>query len=126
MKTKTKADVFDEAIGARLKFFRLLKGYSQEELAEVLDISFQQVQKYEKGVNRIAASRLYKMSQILDIKLVDFFENAHIENASQKIELNLLEDTDFLFFLKNWHYIKNEEFKSSLKKIIESYAQSNF
>jgi transcriptional regulator with XRE-family HTH domain len=55
---------------------RVLLGMSQEKLGEALALTFQQVQKYEKGTNRISASRLQQISQILDIPLAFFFEGA--------------------------------------------------
>lgn len=68
------ATSFDKILGERVRAQRLAAGMSQEELAEILGITFQQVQKYEKGVNRIAASRLYDIAQALDLPVCDFFE----------------------------------------------------
>ncbi|MEO1159840.1 MAG: helix-turn-helix transcriptional regulator, partial [Pseudomonadota bacterium] len=55
----------DVHVGSRLRMRRMLVGMSQEKLGESLDLTFQQIQKYEKGSNRISASRLYDMSRIL-------------------------------------------------------------
>lgn len=55
----------DAKIGARIRARRLEIGMSQEKLAEGLGLTFQQVQKYEKGINRVAASRLYDIAQVL-------------------------------------------------------------
>ena len=60
-------------IGANLRRFRIRYGLSQQLLADKLGITFQQVQKYESGVNRIAASTLYRLSKIMDIRIIDFF-----------------------------------------------------
>ena len=54
---------------------RMLVGMSQEKLGESLDLTFQQIQKYEKGSNRISASRLYDMSRILDVPVQFFFDD---------------------------------------------------
>ncbi len=56
----------DVHVGSRLRMRRMLVGMSQEKLGEHLDLTFQQVQKYEKGSNRISASRLFDMARILD------------------------------------------------------------
>lgn len=61
------ANKVDEHVGGRMRKRRLQLGMSQERLAELLGVTFQQVQKYEKGVNRIAASRLYKAGHALDV-----------------------------------------------------------
>ncbi|MFQ5347955.1 MAG: helix-turn-helix domain-containing protein, partial [Rhodothalassiaceae bacterium] len=57
-------DPVDRAVGARLHAYRLLSGASQEAFARRLDISYQQLQKYEYGFNRIAAGRLYRMTRL--------------------------------------------------------------
>ena len=65
----------DVQIGAKLRNFRLLNGLSQEDIGKIVGITFQQIQKYEKGYNRIGASRLYEFAQILNKHPGDFFEN---------------------------------------------------
>ncbi len=65
----------DLEIGQRLLVLRRMRKLSQEDLADQIGISYQQVQKYEKGMNRIAASRLYTFSRILDISPLYFFDN---------------------------------------------------
>lgn len=67
------ANAIDKKIGQRVRARRLELGVSQERLAEMLGITFQQVQKYEKGVNRIAASRLFDIACALDVPVADFF-----------------------------------------------------
>jgi transcriptional regulator with XRE-family HTH domain len=64
----------DKRLGQRVRSRRLEIGMSQERLAEILGVTFQQVQKYEKGVNRIAASRLFAIAAALDMSVARFFE----------------------------------------------------
>jgi len=72
----------DAHIGSRLRLRRLMLGMSQEVLGEYLSITFQQVQKYEKGNNRISASTLYYIARILDVPVDYFYEGLPIlENA---------------------------------------------
>ena len=66
----------DMHVGSRVRMRRLMLGISQEELADALDLSFQQVQKYEKGANRIGASRLEQISRFLQVPVAFFFEGA--------------------------------------------------
>lgn len=68
------ASTIDQKLGARVRTRRLEIGMSQERLADMLGVTFQQVQKYEKGVNRIAASRLFDIAQALDMPICEFFE----------------------------------------------------
>jgi transcriptional regulator with XRE-family HTH domain len=66
----------DKHVGARIRMRRLMLGMSQTSLADGLRLTFQQVQKYEKGTNRIGASRLQHLSQILQVQVSFFFEGA--------------------------------------------------
>ncbi|MDH5187865.1 MAG: helix-turn-helix domain-containing protein [Rhodospirillaceae bacterium] len=64
----------DQHVGHRLRQRRTLLGLSQEKLGEAVGLTFQQIQKYERGANRIGASRLFQLSQILDVSVGYFFE----------------------------------------------------
>lgn len=67
-------DPIDIAIGSRLRLRRLAMGFSQETLARALGITFQQIQKYERGTNRVFASRLFHLSQVLRVPVAYFFQ----------------------------------------------------
>ena len=71
-----KPNPVDTHVGSRVRLRRMLLGMSQERLGESMGLTFQQVQKYEKGVNRIGASRLFQISKILDVPVQFFFEEA--------------------------------------------------
>lgn len=77
---------FDEILGQNLKALREKKGLSQKELGEALSetVALQQIQKYEKGVNRISAQRLYEFSVILQCPIMGFF--AGIKNLTEDLE----------------------------------------
>jgi transcriptional regulator with XRE-family HTH domain len=76
MSEERSANALDRLIGERVRAGRLALGMSQEHLADCLGVTFQQVQKYEKGVNRIAASRLFAIAVVLKIPIQNFFEGA--------------------------------------------------
>ena len=65
----------DAHVGARIRLRRTLMGMSQERLGEALGLTFQQVQKYERGVNRVGASRLFDLSRVLDVPISFFFDD---------------------------------------------------
>ena len=65
----------DIHVGARIRLRRTLLGLSQERLGDALGLTFQQVQKYERGVNRVGASRLFDLSRILDVPISFFYDN---------------------------------------------------
>jgi transcriptional regulator with XRE-family HTH domain len=69
-----KPNPIDVHVGARVRLRRTLLGMSQEKLGDAIGLTFQQVQKYERGANRIGASRLYDLSRVLDVPVSYFFE----------------------------------------------------
>ncbi len=74
MNDERAANAIDKKVGQRVRTRRLEVGMSQERLAELLGVTFQQVQKYEKGVNRIAVSRLFDIANALEMPAGRFFE----------------------------------------------------
>ncbi len=81
---KKQPSSIDAHVGSRVRLRRMLIGMSQEKLGELLGLTFQQVQKYEKGANRIGASRLYDISSILGVPVSYFFDDLQGEHASVK------------------------------------------
>jgi transcriptional regulator with XRE-family HTH domain len=73
----------DAHVGARLRQRRMLLGISQEQLAEMLGLTFQQVQKYERGTNRVSASRLFQLARALDTPITWFFEDMESDRAAR-------------------------------------------
>lgn len=78
MNVKT-ANAIDSYVGARIRMRRQLLGMSQERLGEQIGVTFQQVQKYEKGINRIGASRLQRIAEVLQTSPSFFFEQENSE-----------------------------------------------
>ncbi len=74
--TKKQTNPIDALVGNRVRVRRMLIGMSQERLGELLGLTFQQVQKYEKGINRIGAGRLYQVAHILGVPINYFYEGA--------------------------------------------------
>ena len=75
----------DVHVGARLRRRRTLLGMNQTNLGDALGVSFQQVQKYENGANRISASRLFDLSQILDVSIEYFFDDMPADIAASSL-----------------------------------------
>src|ERR1700684_661708 len=76
MIAKKSPNPIDKHVGSRVRMRRMMLSMSQEKLGDALGLTFQQVQKYEKGTNRIGASRLQQISQILQVQVSFFFEGA--------------------------------------------------
>ena len=75
----------DIEVARRVRARRIEVGMSQEKLGEKLGLTFQQVQKYEKGYNRIGSGRLFQISQILDVPVAFFFENLDVGGAANAV-----------------------------------------
>ena len=80
---KKQANPVDARVGHRVRLRRMLMGMSQERLGELLGLTFQQVQKYEKGVNRIGAGRLFEIAGILGVPIGFFYEDAEAALSSK-------------------------------------------
>ncbi|MGQ9366362.1 helix-turn-helix domain-containing protein [Azospirillum sp. ST 5-10] len=81
-----KPNPIDVHVGSRVRLRRTLLGMSQEKLGEAIGLTFQQVQKYERGANRIGASRLYKLSTVLDVPVSFFFDDMPSNAGEAPIE----------------------------------------
>jgi len=80
-KTRGKPTWVDVHVGKRVRQRRTLMGISQERLGDALDLTFQQVQKYERGANRLGAGRLFDMAKALDVPITYFFEDLPQEST---------------------------------------------
>jgi transcriptional regulator with XRE-family HTH domain len=95
-----KPNPVDTHVGSRVRLRRMLLGMSQERLGESMGLTFQQVQKYEKGVNRIGASRLFQISKILDVPVQFFFEEAPNIGGDGSVIRGLAEPDSEAFILE--------------------------
>jgi len=86
-----KPNPIDAHVGTRVRLRRMLLGMSQEKLGEHLGLTFQQVQKYEKGVNRIGASRLFDLSRVLGVPVQFFYDEAPSELMEGNVPLGFSE-----------------------------------
>ena len=138
----------EQAIGARLKLLRKTKDLTQKELAELLDVKFQQVQKYENGTNRISASRLNKLMLSLNVGWDFFFpapsRSGYAEQSafgmaesdqqqigtsdtgpsSAKDVLRFLETNDGIRLNLAFSQIKDQEQRKSIIKMAETLAKT--
>ena len=89
-----KPNPIDVHVGTRVRLRRTLMGMSQEKLGDALGLTFQQVQKYERGANRIGASRLFDLSRVLEVPISYFFEEmeADVQSASPRHMVRAVEE----------------------------------
>jgi transcriptional regulator with XRE-family HTH domain len=121
---KSYTDYLDKKIGQRVRYLRRKNNLTQKELALKLSISPQQLQKYEKGNNKISASKLQLVSEVLGLPVSDFFiQNKDIINKYST--LNVVEN-DAEFLLKNYKNITSDKLKELLVVSAKIYAEEEF
>lgn len=91
----------DRAIGANIRKYRMLRGMSQEKLGNGLGLTFQQVQKYEKGTNRVGGSRMVKICEVLGIKRDQLFEGIP-QNGNSAKAMAIISDPFIDLSSKSW------------------------
>ncbi|MBL6932995.1 MAG: helix-turn-helix transcriptional regulator [Rhodospirillales bacterium] len=124
----------DMHVGQRLRLRRTLLGISQEQLGESVGLTFQQIQKYERGANRISASRLYEFCQILDVSITFFFDEmtkdvektkgAFSKTLSDQAQSVLQDDSmtrrETLELVRAYYKIANPSVRKRLYELIRS------
>ena len=135
----------DVHVGKRIRMRRNLLGWSQEKLGEMLGLTFQQVQKYEKGLNRVSASRLWDFSVVLETTVSFFFEDMDVDVAQQSprmfsnpsTDMALKEDTgtfdvdpmlkeETMELVKAYYKISNRQAAKHLFDLIVAMAKSSY
>ena len=140
-KKKGRANSIDEHVGTRLRMRRALLGMSQERLAEQVGITFQQIQKYENGANRVSASRLYEFSKVLDIPVNFFFESysnaaagsdagqavygmAENDQAAFEGSDDILKRKETIELIRVYYSIENPKVRKDLFKLVKTMAEN--
>jgi transcriptional regulator with XRE-family HTH domain len=121
-------DPVDVHVGARIRTRRLLLGMNQETLASALGLTFQQVQKYEGGSNRVSASRLAEMAQILSVPVMYFFNDLEQagETASrdeQKIR-EIMQRPEAIELIRWYYAISDSGIRQQFLDMVKTVAQS--
>jgi transcriptional regulator with XRE-family HTH domain len=110
----------DIELGARIRLRRIEQDISQTELGDKLGVSFQQVQKYEKGVNRVGAARLQQIATALDVPVTFFYDG---DGKSREVDSLLFLDSAFsLRLLRAYAKIKDQTVQRQLVSLMESIA----
>jgi len=118
------ADAYDIQIGKRLKLRRLSLGLTQKILSERLGISYQQIQKYEAGKNRISSGKLFHIAQVLDVPVTWFFENINTEISSEAIDV--LEDNlnhDIVRLIALFSQVKSKAQRRAVLAVLYSMVE---
>lgn len=113
------SDPLDAMVGAKVRIFRINCGFSQTALAEQLGVTFQQVEKYEKGANRIGASRLSQIAAALDVSVGELFQSSGKKAADLDSPFRLLAEPGALRVLKAYVGTTDPAVRRALVNLIE-------
>ena len=121
-------DPVDVHVGARIRTRRLLLGMNQETLANALGLTFQQVQKYEGGANRVSASRLAEVAEVLGVPIAYFFNDLDLADdpaAVEEAELReMLQRPDVIELIRRYYAIANPAVRQQFLEMVKTVAQS--
>src|SRR5215468_4938272 len=130
MSTKAPNPV-DKYVGSRVRMRRIMLGMSQEKLGEALGLTFQQIQKYEKGTNRVGASRLQQISEVLQVPVSFLFDggpsgaavsDAAAESASPAYIADFLATSEGLALTRAFTRISDSKLRRSIVDLVEQIA----
>lgn len=130
---KKEPNPIDRYVGGRIRMRRMMLGMSQEKLGDAVSLTFQQIQKYEKGTNRVGASRLQQFANILQVEPGFFFEGGpqmpghradSKEGVSPAYVNDFLTTADGLAIVKSFTKIKSNKLRRRVVELIEQMAAS--
>jgi len=116
-----KKDTFDQELGRRIRAHRLRLGYSQEKLGAMLGLTFQQVQKYEKGTNRVSSERLIDIAKLLDVHPMELLteERSAGNGSANSSPFEFIQNARALKLLKAFSQIKDRELQNAVVDLCE-------
>ena len=121
----------DIHVGSRIRLRRTLLGMSQEKLGKAIHLTFQQVQKYERGTNRVGSSRLFQLAKVLDVPVSFFFDDMSAEIAGggpglsepgQSFEHNPLTKRETLELVRAYHRIPDRAVRKRVFDLVKAIA----
>jgi transcriptional regulator with XRE-family HTH domain len=128
MANKRSGDPRDMEIGKRIRALRLERGLSQTELGNLLGVTFQQIQKYEKGANRVAAGRLQRVAEALEVPITFFYAgnvtatHEAVETDTVDVGLGFLETAGAVRLVRAFSRIQDPEMRRALVELTEKIA----
>jgi transcriptional regulator with XRE-family HTH domain len=118
-------DSIDKLVGRNIRIQRLAKGLSQTELAQKLGVTFQQVQKYEKGVNRIGCGRLFQIARILGVHVMDFFDGSDAGKPTVARNVrDLISEPQAFHLVEAFSEIGDRKLRRSVVELVKKIAQA--
>jgi transcriptional regulator with XRE-family HTH domain len=125
MSSKNNTADIEARIGERIRSRRIRAGVSQENLGKPLGVSFQQIQKYEKGTNRVSAGRLLKIAEVLECNVTDFFEGLQDSRTRAAAEFSqFLATKEGIEIVEAMMRIRTQEMRRTVIDIAEKLAET--
>ncbi len=122
----------DVHVGARLRLCRKLLGMSQARLGEAVGLTFQQIQKYERGTNRIGAGRLYQFGEVLDVPVTFFFDNMPAQitfrlqrstKAKKGVTADVSDEGEALELVRAYYKIEDSALRNDIRSLMKACGQ---
>jgi transcriptional regulator with XRE-family HTH domain len=120
-KPTNRATDTDRYVGTRIRERRIMLGLSQQQMADMIGVTYQQAHKYERGINRISAGRLYEIAQVLNVPVSYFFDGL-ADNTQQDVGPR---QRMCLELARNFSQINNERHQEALSQLVRSLASEN-
>lgn len=117
-KPMNRANDTDRHVGARIRERRIMLGLSQQQMADLIGVTYQQAHKYERGINRISAGRLYEIAQVLGVPVSYFFEGLDSQRAPDLTARQRM----CLELARNFSAINNERHQEALSQLARALA----
>lgn len=115
----------DTYIGFALKEYRVIANKSLKDIGNYIGVSFQQMQKYEKGVNKLSGNYIFKISKYLNTPVEKFFPNSsqrELQENQKSFESNSIKDSELTNLIKNYSAIKQKEIRKKVLDLIKALA----
>ncbi len=122
-------NLLDRYVGSRLKMRRGLLGISQTKMGQITGVTFQQIQKYEKGINRISCGMLYQFAKVLKVPIDYFFEGFENEELNSKLINKLIdncpivEEKEIFLLIKYYIQIKDPQTRRNVLSLAQSLTK---
>lgn len=132
--SKGKVDQVDIHVGKRLKMRRIMLGLSQQDLGEAVNVSIQQIQKYERATNRISSGRLYAFAKLMAVPVDFFFKDASPELAHSYVndgqedfdsEIESVSEKDLLTLIRSFSEITSNSVRKKILELVKSLNEGS-
>ena len=132
---KGRVNHIDQHVGKKLKSRRLMLGMSQQELGEAVDVSIQQIQKYEKATNRVSSGKLYGLSRLLKVPVAYFFDGLDASNSNAMAEeqdlyqltdatYNEVSEREVLSLVRAFHGVEEPKIRRKIVDLVRSLSSA--